>query len=260
LAGESTRDSETGSGVQVRPMHAGESAVVLVATSLLGIVSFYGLRPYLESLGWKPYPAYLGALSVVFIVLVVWSLVSYTTEGQPKTLRAFRERTRFMAIRPRLLLWGLGLGGFMFLVTAAFSPLLSRAASSGLLPLPAGIPNYLNPSQQSSIGLLKAQFAAQGVLRLIPIVIMLNVFAEELFWRGMIFPRQEMQHGGRAYLVHGAVWALSHLFQYWMLPPILIGSLALAWVVQHTRSTWVSVLAHLLNNAFPFLLMLLLLD
>ena len=241
-------------------MHAGESAVVLVATNLPGIVSFYGFRPLLESLGWKPYPAYLGALSVVPIVLVVWSLVSNTTEGQPKTLRAFRERTRFMAIRPKLLLWGLSLGGFMFLVTAAFSPLLARAASSGLLPLPAGIPNYLNPSQQSSIGLPKAHFAAQGILARIPFVLTLNILAEELVWRGMVFPRQEMHHGNRTYLVHGPIRALGHLFQYWMLSPILIGALALAWVVQRTRSTWVSALTHLVNSAFPFLLMLLLLD
>jgi membrane protease YdiL (CAAX protease family) len=38
--------------------------------------------------------------------------------------------------------------------------------------------------------------------------------------------------------------------------PILIGSLALAWTVQHTRTTWVGVLAHLVNNGLPFLLML----
>jgi len=59
----------------------------------------------------------------------------------------------------------------------------------------------------------------------------------------------------------GRIRALGHLFQYWMLSPILIGALALAWVVQRTpldlgeradAPSW--------NSAFPFLLMLLLLD
>jgi membrane protease YdiL (CAAX protease family) len=257
-AGLAESKAEREAGVSLRPMRPVESMVVLVATTFLGIACFYALRPYLESHGWRPYPAYLGSLSLAFIVLLVWSVAAYLAEGQPRTRQAFLQRTRLESIRPKMLLWGLGLGLFMFLLTAAFSPLLSRAASSGVLRLPGGIPDYLNPSKQQSIGVLKGQFAAQGILPLIPFILALNILAEELFWRGMVFPRQEMQHGRRTYLIHGPIWALSHLFQYWMLPPILIGSLALAWVFQRTHSTWVSVVAHLVNNAFPFFVILLL--
>jgi membrane protease YdiL (CAAX protease family) len=149
-----------------------------------------------------------------------------------------------------------GLGAFMFLLTAVFSPLLSQAISAGLLPLPAGIPDYPNPSKQQSLAHLKQQFVDQGILPLIPIVLALNIATEELFWRGMIFPRQELRHGERTFIVHGLIWAFSHLFQYWMLPSILIGSLALAWTVQRSHTTWASVLAHLVNNGLPFLLLL----
>jgi membrane protease YdiL (CAAX protease family) len=146
----------------------------------------------------------------------------------------------------------------MFLMTAVLSPLLSRAVSAGMLPLPAGIPDYLNPSQQQSLALLRQGLIDQGVLPWIPIVVVLNIAAEELFWRGMVFPRQELCHGKRTYVVHGLIWALSHLFQYWMLPPILLGSLALAWTVQRTHTTRVGIVAHLVNNGLPFALMLLL--
>jgi membrane protease YdiL (CAAX protease family) len=198
----------------------------------------------------------LASLSAVFFVMLIWPVAAYLAEGQPRTLRSFLERNRLAYVRGDVVLWGLAVGVFMFLMTAIFSPLLSRAISAGLLPLPAGVPDYLNPSRQQSVALLKEQFVAQGVLPWIPIVLILNIAAEELFWRGMIFPRQELVHGGRTYLIHGLLWAFSHLFQYWMLPPILVGSLALAWTVQHTRSTWVGVVAHLANNGLPFLLML----
>lgn len=239
-------------------MRVGESAALLGLIILLGLACFYGLRPMLERAGWASYPAYLASLSVVFVIMLVWSSLAYLAEGQPRTLRAFLERNRLEPIRCKVMLWGVGLGVFMFLLTAAFSPLLSRAISAGLLPLPAGIPDYLNPSKQQSLALLKQQFVDQGILPLIPIVLVLNIAAEELFWRGMVFPRQELVHGKHTYIVHGLIWAFSHLFQYWMLPPILIGSLALAWTVQYTRTTWASVLAHLVNNGLPFLLMLLL--
>jgi membrane protease YdiL (CAAX protease family) len=237
-------------------MRVGESVTLLVVVALLGLASFYRLRPWLERAGWDSYPAYLASLSAVFFVMLIWPVAAYLAEGQPRTLRAFLARNRLASMRGNVVLWGLTVGVFMFLMTAIFSPLLSRAISGGLLPLPAGIPDYLNPSKQQSLALLRHQMADQGILPWIPIVLAVNIASEELFWRGMIFPRQELVHGGRTYLIHGLLWAFSHLFQYWMLPPILIGSLALAWTVQHTRSTWVGVVAHLANNGLPFLLML----
>ena len=237
-------------------MRAGESAAVFLAITLLGAASFYLLRPWLERAGWASYPAYLASISVVFVVMLGWAAASYRAEGQLLTWEAFLQRCRLGPIRPRVVLWGLGLGVLMFLLTAASSPLLSRAVSAGWLPLPAAIPDYLNPARQQSLALLKEQFVSQGILPWIPIVLILNIAAEEIFWRGMVFPRQELVHGRRTLVVHGLIWAFSHLFQYWMLPPILVGSLALAWTVQRTRSTWVGVVAHLANNGLPFLLML----
>jgi membrane protease YdiL (CAAX protease family) len=246
------------SSTRTRPMRAGESVAYMGIVAALGLGCFYGLRPWLERARWASYPAYLASLSIVFVLLLVWSLAAYRAEGRPWSLRAYLQRNRLESVQGKTVLWGIGLGAFMFLLTAAFSPLLSWAISAGLLPLPAGIPDYLDPSRQQSLALIKQQFVEQGILPLIPIVVVLNIAAEELFWRGMVFPRQELVHGKYTFIVHGLVWAFSHLFQYWMLPPILIGSLALAWTVQHSRSTWVGVIAHLANNGLPFLLMLVL--
>jgi len=247
-----------GAELKLRPMRPVESGLVLATLTLAGLACFYGLRPALEQAGWSSYSAYLASLSVAFAAMLVWAVAAYLAEGQPHTLRGFLQRVRLEPVGPRMLLWGLGVGVVMFLATASFSPLLTRAVSAGLLPLPAGIPDYLNPARQQSLALLKEQFVSQGILPWIPIVLILNIAAEEIFWRGMVFPRQELQHGKRTYLVHGLIWAFSHLFQYWMLPPIVIGSLALSYAVQRTRSTWVGVVAHLVNNGLPFVLMLLL--
>jgi membrane protease YdiL (CAAX protease family) len=143
----------------------------------------------------------------------------------------------------------------MFSSTLIFSPLISRAILGGFLPIPQGIPDYVNPLKQLSIAQVKAQLVAQGAVPLIPIVLLLNIFGEEIFWRGMVFPRQELRHGRRTFLIHGAIWAFSHLFQYWLLLPILISSVALAYVYQRTRNTWAGILAHMLNNALPFVIM-----
>ena len=241
---------------RVKPMAAGESALILAAIGLLGIVCFYGLRPYLEQHGWNEYRAYLFSLSLVFLVMLAWSVLAFVLEGNERTWAAFLRRTRIKRLSPRVLAWSMGLGLVMFASTLIFSPLISRAVSGGVLPIPDGIPDYINPVQQLSLAQVKAQLVAQGVLPLIPIVLLLNILAEEIFWRGMVFPRQELVYGRRTFLIHGLIWTFSHLFQYWLLPPILVGAVALAYVYQRTGNTWAGILAHMLNNALPFVLMI----
>jgi membrane protease YdiL (CAAX protease family) len=243
---------------RVKPMAAGESALILAAISILGLLCFYGLRPCLERSGWNEYTAYLISLSSVFLVMLAWSVLAFLLEGNERTWAAFLSRTRIKRLSPRLVAWSMALGLVMFASTLIFSPLISRAVSGGVLPIPAGIPDYINPVKQLSIAQVKAQLVAQGVLPLIPIVLLLNILAEEIFWRGMIFPRQELVYRERTFLIHGLIWAFSHLFQYWLLPPILVSSVALAYVYQRTGNTWTGILAHMLNNALPFVLMIVL--
>jgi membrane protease YdiL (CAAX protease family) len=240
----------------VKPMAVRESVLILVVMSLLGILCFYVIRPYLEQVGWSEYAAYLGSLSIVFLVMLAWSVLAFLHEGNERTWAAFLRRTRMNHMSPGVLVWSVGLGLLMFSSTLIFSPLISRAISGGFLPLPQGIPDYINPLKQLSIAQVKTQLIAEGVLPLIPIALLLNIFGEEIFWRGIVFPRQELRHGDRTFLIHGVIWAFSHLFQYWLMLPILISSVALAYVYQRTKNTWAGILAHMLNNALPFVIMI----
>jgi membrane protease YdiL (CAAX protease family) len=241
---------------RVKPMEVWESTLILVVISLLGILCFYVIRPYLEQMGWSEYTAYLGSLSIVFLVMLAWSALAFLREGHERTWAAFLRRTRMNRLSPGVLPWSVGLGLLMFSSTLIFSPLISRAISGGFLSIPQGIPDYIHPLKQLSIAQVKAQLIAQGVVPLIPIVLLLNIFGEEIFWRGIIFPRQALRHGDRTFLIHGVIWAFSHLFQYWLLLPIFVSSVALAYAYQRTKNTWAGVLAHMLNNATPFFIML----
>ncbi len=237
-----------------KPMPVWESVLILVIVAGLGIICFYWVRPYLEA-SMSAYAAYLLSLSIVFVVMLIWSALAFLAEGNPRSFDCFLRRTRMNHLAAKWPLWSIGLGLVMFLSTLVFSPIVAKLVSSGFVPLPGGIPDYINPLRQLSIGDVKAQFISQGVLPLIPLVLCLNIFGEEVFWRGMVLPRQELRHGRNTFLLHGVIWAFTHLFQYWLLLPILVGSLALAYSVQRTKSTWISIFAHVLNNALPFVIM-----
>lgn len=241
----------------IKPLPVWESVVIMLIITLLPIISFYLIRPFLENAGLNKYMAYFLSLSVCFIIMIIWSIIVFLSEGHQRTIKAFLKRVRLNSMNLNIIIWSIGLGLIMFLSTIIFSPLISKAISNGFIKIPEGIPDYLNPVKQQSISQLKMQLTSNGVLPVIPIVLLLNIIGEELFWRGIIFPRQELRHGSGTFLIHGSMWAFTHLFQYWLLPPIFIGSVALSYIVQRTKNTWTSILAHTLNNTLPVIIILL---
>jgi membrane protease YdiL (CAAX protease family) len=249
-------ESKTQLNPNVKPMPVWESLLYFFAITLLMIVCFYVVRPYLEQLGLNEYSAYLLSLSIVGVVMLVWTFIALRREGNLKNRETFLNRLRLKGFNSRILGWSIGLGLLMFLSTAIFSPLISKLISDGLLPIPDQIPDYINPLKQLSIAQIKIQLISQGVVFFIPIVLIINIFGEEFFWRGVVFPRQELKHGKITFLIHGLIWAFTHLFQYWLIVPILIGSIALSFLVQRTKNTWIGILAHLINNVLPFIIML----
>jgi len=239
----------------IKPISIWKSILIGAIIAGIAMVCFYYLRPFLEKLGLNEYAAYLISLSLGLIVILIWAVLSYLSEENNRTFKDFLIRVRLNRLRPKWFYWALGLAIIMFLSTVIFSPVLSWLISHNIIPLPENIPDYINPTKQLSIAKVKEQLINQGVIPLIPFVLIINILSEEIFWRGIILPRQELQHGRNAFWIHGIIWAFTHLFQYWLLLPILIGSIALAYVIQRTKCTWISIIAHLLNNGLPFLIM-----
>jgi membrane protease YdiL (CAAX protease family) len=239
----------------LRPMPIRESVLIGVIIAGLGVICFFFVRPLLEKAGLGEYAAYLFSLSGVFVVMLAWSLLAFLREGNNRTVSRFLQRSRLTHLEANWWAWSIGLGLLMFLVTISFSPVLGRLIASGIIPLPDTIPDYINPLKQQSIAVVKSQLVSQGIIPIIPVILALNILGEEIFWRGIVLPRQELQHGRNTFWIHGVIWALTHVFQYWLLVPILIGSVALAYVIQRTKCTWIGILAHALNNGIPFLIM-----
>jgi membrane protease YdiL (CAAX protease family) len=78
----------------------------------------------------------------------------------------------------------------------------------------------------------------------------LNVVGEEVWFRGIVLPRQELAFGRWTWVVHGALWAAFHgaLFPADALV-ILPMALAYGWVAQRSASLWPGLCAHATLNA-----------
>jgi hypothetical protein len=83
---------------------------------------------------------------------------------------------------------------------------------------------------------------------LLPLTMLLfsivNVLGQELWFRGLILPRQELVFVEKTWLVHGILWFFFYLFMPWHALQILPGCLALPYVVQRLQNTSVGILSH----------------
>lgn len=83
---------------------------------------------------------------------------------------------------------------------------------------------------------------------------LLNIFGEEILWRGVMQPRQEISLGKYAWLIHGTGWGLFHIAFGWRLLLILIPLLfILPYIVQKTKNSWSGVIMHAGLNAPSFI-------
>jgi hypothetical protein len=62
------------------------------------------------------------------------------------------------------------------------------------------------------------------VLYYIVWLVVLNIFGEELWWRGYVLPRQELFFGRATWIVHGIFWSAFHFF----IQPTLFDTLRMA--------------------------------
>jgi membrane protease YdiL (CAAX protease family) len=86
----------------------------------------------------------------------------------------------------------------------------------------------------------------------VSVLIVFNMFGEELWWRGFILPRQELGQGRWTWVIHGALWDMFHIFYHqtaWTFLAFLPGMLAIAYVCQRLKNTWPGIISHTVANS-----------
>jgi membrane protease YdiL (CAAX protease family) len=81
-----------------------------------------------------------------------------------------------------------------------------------------------------------------------------NIMGEEILWRGVILPRQEVSFGKYTWLIHGFGWGLFHIAFGWQLLVTLIPILFVqSFIVQKRKNSWIGVFIHAGINGPSFI-------
>jgi hypothetical protein len=128
-----------------RPLGVAQSLLLFGVPTVALILLFYLLMPALTRVGLLPFYAYGLAFLVLFVGLIVAAMVGCRMEGHPLNWASSANRFRLRRMDPRDWLWTI----FGFLVALvlllAIQPASTWMIRSGLIPIAAYLPRFLDP-------------------------------------------------------------------------------------------------------------------
>lgn len=228
----------------LKPISLTRSTAYFLVPGLITLALFTLGFDALVASGLAASNAFMLVAAAGFSVVLIQFVVLYTAEGNAWTLSALAQRLRFRTMSRAQWIWTILV--FLF-VTAAYLGALA-IGSVAWYAQHFALPAWYSAVPEQIEGAYWLIGARMGIL-------VLNVMAEELLWRGFILPRQELAHGRWAWLIHGVQWTLFHLFKPWEFLMLLPGCLAYAVLAQWSKNIWPGIIVHFLFNGLGVVLL-----
>ena len=208
------------------PSLAPDAALFLGGGLLVAATVWLGV-PALAAAGVQPLAAWMAlAIPVVFTPIVAcgwWIVRAEPARG------SWIDRLRLR--RPSRADWLWGLAGVVG-IGAGTAALFRACAELGLDPNPPFARDVQVAGRPWLLGLWAVYWP-------------INILGEELVWRGVSLPRMEARLGERAWLLNAALWGAFHTsFGVGNLLILLPTLVAIPWIAQRRRNTWLAVLLH----------------
>jgi membrane protease YdiL (CAAX protease family) len=219
----------------MKPLGFWKSILYFAIPTLLMHGMYRGVMRVTDSLGYRLFFTFLIGFGIPCLLLLFAALILYRRERSGP----FRERFRLQKLDASGWIWTVVLCVIWIVVPIALRPGSALIQTNWFPPNKLWIrmmtpdPNYF---MEVPMGI--------WVYAALIVFVILNVFGGELFFRGYIFPRQELTFGSRTWIIHAVLWILFRSFLPWELATITILGFALAFVVQRTHNTWTAILAH----------------
>ncbi|MCI0442884.1 CPBP family intramembrane metalloprotease [bacterium] len=220
----------------MKPLGFGKSILFFAIPTLMMQGMYHVVMRVTDYLGYRLFFTFLIGFGVPSLLLLLAALILY--RGEHSGL-SFRERFRLQKLDTTGWIWTAILCAIWIAVPILMRPVTVWLQSHWFHPDKLWIrmmtpdPNYF---MEVPLG--------TGVYAALIVFVIVNVFGGELFWRGYVFPRQELAFGSRTWLIHAVLWIIFRSFLPWELATFTVLGFALAYAVQRTHNTWTSILAH----------------
>lgn len=178
-------------------------------------------------------------LAQIIFLLIPTLYLARRQNGSLKDVFAFRM--------PSFMEWFLALSGMLALMQVAETYLYLQS----MIPLPEAIAPFIEQFKEAIDATFKMLLVAQSLPELLFVILVAAVtpaVCEELMFRGLIQRNFTLAYGGKiGFLYTGIIFALYHLNPFWLLPLIALGTY-FSFLQYRSRSLWLPIAAHLINN------------
>jgi membrane protease YdiL (CAAX protease family) len=212
----------------------------------------YAVMPAMANIS-PTFDAFIFSFTIPLALLFAAALIAAQHEHNPLTWAFLSKRFRFVPLTRHGRLLTAGCFIVAFFGAGALGLTVKYIAGIPAFAPPAVFPNVIDPRHAPTLSY--ATFMGQAtpgnwrMIGLYALMLFFNIVGEELWWRGYIFPRQQLRFGNSTWLVHGLLWALFHtVFYPWQILGLAPLCLAISYAAQRTRSIWSGILIHSLTN------------
>ncbi len=220
-----------------------DSLILFGGPSILLISETRILIPFLSRrTGWEPVIFWFIVAGLgIFLPLLIMSYLLLVNEEGGKDANVWKDRLRFKKLTRKDLIWSV--------ISVAAVAVLSAAIMLSVQKITGESP--AKPAFMDFQPLTKGRYWI--LLIWLPYWI-LNIMGEEILWRGVILPRQEVCFGKNAWIINGVFWGLFHLaFGRELLLTLIPILFILPYTVQKTRNSWSGVIIHAAVNGPSFI-------
>ena len=220
--------------VPIKPMPFWMALLFFGIPMLIATLGIYVCIPWLDKLGVPLFINFFLFTAGPMMLMFLAAFVAYRLEGNPLLWSQVKERFRLKPLKGKDWLWTVGLAGVYIGGYFSLLPTAKWLASFPAFAPPAFIPSIVDPRvTEAGIPSELLGIQLQGnwwILAVYFLVLVFNISGEEFWWRGYILPRQELYHGKWAWLIHGILWNLFHVFWKWNLIALIPPTLSLSFV------------------------------
>jgi membrane protease YdiL (CAAX protease family) len=228
---------------EIRGLGLLKSFCIFGIASIALIIDTQYIIPFLsEKTGLEPIIFwFLVAGLGIFLPMLVLSYFILRSEGEKIGKNTWRDRLRFRKMNKTDWQWTIGSMIVIGILSLAIIKLLEVFIGK-VESQPSFI--YLEPLTPDRYWIL---------LIWLPYWI-LNIMGEEILWRGVILPRQEIIFKKNTWLIHGAFWGIFHIaFGWQMLLTVMPILFIQSYVVQRRKNSWTGVVIHAVINGPSFI-------
>ncbi len=248
---------ENSLSMKIKPMGIIPSLLFFGIPSVIFGFSIYYVMQKLHQNGVNDFVNFIVSMITPLALMLLAAIIAYKVEGNSFNRPTFLARFRLKKMTKKDWIYTLGLFIVMVIIYGTLSFTSKWLIQFKLFFPPEFLIPVVDPRLEHNIivdSFMGVPLKGQWWIAIIYFIFLLfNIVGEELWWRGYVFPRQELAFKKWTWVIHGSLWGLFHIFWKWNLIILLPSCLALSYVIYKRKNTWIGIIAHMAFNSVPFI-------